>query len=65
MPERRQVLQNLKFTLPMENEIMGAILDDGKEPDDAAEDWLKANPDASTPGSPASPPSTASPASPR
>ena len=25
---------------------MGGILDDGKEPDDAATDWLKANPAA-------------------
>ena len=37
-------LENLKFTLAMENEIMGAILDDGKDPEDAAEDWLKKNP---------------------
>jgi glycine betaine/proline transport system substrate-binding protein len=27
----------------MENEIMGAILDDGQEPDVAATAWLKAN----------------------
>jgi glycine betaine/proline transport system substrate-binding protein len=27
----------------MENEIMGAILDDNQEPDDAAKKWLKAN----------------------
>ena len=38
--------KNLKFTLPMENEVMGGILDDGKEPEAAAKDWLKANPGA-------------------
>ncbi|MEM8877855.1 MAG: choline ABC transporter substrate-binding protein, partial [Pseudomonadota bacterium] len=37
------LLNNLKFTLAMENEIMGAILNDGAEPSDAAEAWLKAN----------------------
>jgi len=30
----------------MENEIMGAILDDGADPDDAATAWMAANPDA-------------------
>jgi glycine betaine/proline transport system substrate-binding protein len=39
------LLKNLKFTLAMENEIMGAILNDGTEPRDAAEAWLKANAD--------------------
>ena len=37
-------LQNLAFTLEMENEIMGAILDDGMDPADAASAWLKENP---------------------
>jgi glycine betaine/proline transport system substrate-binding protein len=37
-------LQNLEFTLAMENEIMGAILNDGADPEDAATAWLKANP---------------------
>ena len=40
------LLNNLEFTLAMENEIMGAILNDGEEPRDAAEAWLSANPDA-------------------
>ena len=40
------MLGNLKFTLAMENEIMGAILNDGEDPQDAAAAWLKANPDA-------------------
>ena len=39
------LLNNLKFTLAMENEIMGAILNDEKEPNDAAKAWLKANSD--------------------
>ena len=34
----------MEFTLAMENEIMGAILDDGEEPADAATAWIKANP---------------------
>ncbi|MEM8853518.1 MAG: choline ABC transporter substrate-binding protein [Pseudomonadota bacterium] len=43
-PNVMALLQNLEFTLAMENEIMGAILNDGENPDDAAEDWLQANP---------------------
>ena len=39
------LLKNLKFTLAMENEIMGAILNDGADPKDAAKAWLKANAD--------------------
>jgi glycine betaine/proline transport system substrate-binding protein len=39
-------LQNLVFSLPMENEIMGKILNDGEDPADAAKAWLAANPDA-------------------
>jgi len=40
-----KLLENLSFTLAMENEVMGAILDDGEEPLDAAMAWLTANPD--------------------
>ena len=40
-----KLLKNLKFTLAMENEIMGAILNDGEEPEKAAAAWLKKNPD--------------------
>ncbi len=36
-------IKNLKFSLPMENEIMGSILNDGDDPEDAATKWLKAN----------------------
>jgi glycine betaine/proline transport system substrate-binding protein len=43
-PNVGKMLENLEFTLAMENEIMGAILNDGEEPADAASDWLKANP---------------------
>ncbi|WP_112324085.1 choline ABC transporter substrate-binding protein [Oceanibium sediminis] len=44
-PNVGQLLKNLEFTLAMENEVMGAILNDGEDPEDAAEAWLKANPD--------------------
>lgn len=43
-PNTGKLLQNLSFTLPMENEIMGAILNDGADPRDAAKAWLTANP---------------------
>ncbi|WP_246660528.1 choline ABC transporter substrate-binding protein [Nitratireductor sp. XY-223] len=39
------MLKNLKFSLEMENEIMGAILDDGEDPSDAAKAWLKGHPE--------------------
>ncbi len=38
------LLGNLEFSLAMENEIMGAILNDNANPDDAARAWLAANP---------------------
>ncbi|UWP96007.1 choline ABC transporter substrate-binding protein [Aliiroseovarius crassostreae] len=41
-----KLLQNLAFSLAMENKIMGAILNDGQDPADAAKAWLAANPDA-------------------
>ncbi|MGX1307304.1 glycine betaine/proline transport system substrate-binding protein [Amorphus suaedae] len=44
-PNVGKLLKNLTFTLPMENKIMGEILDDGANPDDATAKWLKANPD--------------------
>ena len=43
-PNIGALLNNLEFTLEMENEIMGAILDEGQKPEDAATAWLKANP---------------------
>ncbi|MFC3169277.1 choline ABC transporter substrate-binding protein [Paracoccus fontiphilus] len=48
-PNLGKFLQNLEFTLPMENEVMGKILNDGQEPMEAAKDWLSANPDAAMP----------------
>jgi glycine betaine/proline transport system substrate-binding protein len=42
-PNVGKLLMNQKFTLAMENEIMGAILDDGMEPNKAAAAWLKKN----------------------
>lgn len=45
-PNVGALLNNLEFSLAMENEIMGAILDDGEDPGDAAKAWLKANPGA-------------------
>ncbi|MDR0809862.1 MAG: choline ABC transporter substrate-binding protein [Gemmobacter sp.] len=44
-PNTGRLLQNLVFSLQMENEIMGAILDSGTDPKEAASAWLKANPD--------------------
>jgi glycine betaine/proline transport system substrate-binding protein len=43
-PNTGAFLQNLSFTLQMENEIMGAILNDGADPREAAKAWLAANP---------------------
>ncbi len=47
-PNVGALLLNLEFTLEMQNQIMAAILDDGKDPEDAAKIWLAANPDAFT-----------------
>ena len=44
-PNVGKLLSNLEFTLAMENEIMGAILDDGEDPKDAATAWLKEHPE--------------------
>ncbi len=48
-PNVGKMLENLSFTLAMENQIMGKILDDGMDPPEAALAWMKANPDAVTP----------------
>jgi len=45
-PNIGKFLENLQFTLPIEDTVMGKILFDGVETPKAAEDWLKANPDA-------------------
>ncbi|GAA5066985.1 choline ABC transporter substrate-binding protein [Roseibacterium beibuensis] len=44
-PNVGALLNNLQFTLAMENEIMGAILNDGEDPSDAARAWMAGNPD--------------------
>jgi len=43
-PNVARLLENLEFSLRMENEIMSKILDEGKQPTDAAREWLQANP---------------------
>lgn len=43
-PNVGRFLENLVFTLAMENEIMAAILDEGDDPQDAAAEWLRKNP---------------------
>ncbi|MGB7240961.1 MAG: choline ABC transporter substrate-binding protein [Sulfitobacter sp.] len=48
-PNVGALLGNLKFSLAMENEIMGAILNDGADPEDAATAWLAGNSDAVMP----------------
>lgn len=48
-PNVGKLISNLKFTLPMENQVMGAILDEKKEAADAAKEWLKKNPDVIKP----------------
>jgi glycine betaine/proline transport system substrate-binding protein len=45
-PNIGKFLTNLKFQLSIEDTLMAAILQEGKDPSRAAEDWLKANPDA-------------------
>ena len=44
-PNVGRLLGNLSFSLAMENEIMGAILNDGEDPQDAATAWLAAHQD--------------------
>ncbi|ODN69465.1 choline ABC transporter substrate-binding protein [Methylobrevis pamukkalensis] len=45
-PNAGKFITNLKFTLPVENVVMGYILDGGMDPETAATTWLKENPDA-------------------
>lgn len=44
-PNVGRLLKNLEFTLAMENQVMGMILDDGMQPEKAAFKWLKAHPE--------------------
>ena len=48
-PNVGKLLENLVFSLAMENEIMGKILDDGEDPAKAAKEWLAAHPDTVKP----------------
>ncbi|CAN7404126.1 choline ABC transporter substrate-binding protein [Rhizobium sp. LjRoot258] len=48
-PNVGKLISNLKFNLEMENQIMGKILNDGEDPQVAATEWLKANPNAVDP----------------
>ena len=43
-PNVGKFLTNLEFSLAMENEIMGAILNDGMDPSEAAQGWIASNP---------------------
>ena len=45
-PNVGRFVANLRFTLPMENEVMGAMLNDGEDAAAAAEAWLRKNPRA-------------------
>jgi glycine betaine/proline transport system substrate-binding protein len=45
-PNTGKFLANLSFSLARENEIRGAITDDGADGADAAKAWLAANPAA-------------------
>lgn len=44
-PNVGELLENLEFTLEMENQLMGEIMDDGEDPRDAARAYLQANPE--------------------
>ncbi|WP_246009122.1 choline ABC transporter substrate-binding protein [Vreelandella nanhaiensis] len=44
-PNVGALLRNMTFTLEMENQLMSAIMDDGLDPRDAANAYLKANDD--------------------
>ena len=44
-PNAGQLLQQMDFTLDMENSIMGLILDEGMDPDAAVRQWIGNNPD--------------------
>ena len=45
-PNAAPFFKNLVFTVDIENEMMGKILDDGESGPDAAAAWIKENPDA-------------------
>ncbi|MBL9052813.1 MAG: choline ABC transporter substrate-binding protein [Tabrizicola sp.] len=47
-PNTGKLFTNMVFTMEMENTLMGAILNDGADPTEAAKAWLAANPDTWT-----------------
>jgi glycine betaine/proline transport system substrate-binding protein len=47
-PNAGKLVANLKFTMDMENKVMGEILNNAADPKAAGVAWLKANPDALT-----------------
>ncbi|RJL18015.1 choline ABC transporter substrate-binding protein [Paracoccus siganidrum] len=44
-PNAAKLLSQLVFDVPMENVLMGKILDEGMDPQDAATEWMADNPD--------------------
>lgn len=48
-PNVAKLLDQMDFTLPMENEMMGLILNDGLDPDEAVMQWLQAHPETFDP----------------
>jgi glycine betaine/proline transport system substrate-binding protein len=48
-PNAATFFKNLTFTVDLESEMMGKILDDGMSPGDAAKEWLAQNPDVLDP----------------
>nr|WP_067290166.1 choline ABC transporter substrate-binding protein [Marinobacterium profundum] len=48
-PNVGTLLSNLEFSLDMQSEIMGGIIDDNKTPEAAAREWIKAHPEALAP----------------
>ena len=48
-PNAAALFKNLVFTVDMENQMMGRILDQGEKGEDAASEWIKANPDVLAP----------------
>ncbi|TJZ89479.1 choline ABC transporter substrate-binding protein [Paracoccus gahaiensis] len=48
-PNAARLFTQLVFDVTMENQLMGAILDDGADPQEAARDWMADNTDALAP----------------
>lgn len=48
-PNAARLFSQLVFDVPMENQLMGKILDDGMAAEDAAREWIAANPQAIEP----------------